>query len=244
MQASHKFTKLSPETKHKQEVIVKKWTATLIGALLISGSAAAQEIYYVTDQLTITMRSGESTQHKIIRSLKSGTKLEIIENNKDSGFSRARTQGGTEGWVLTRFLTTQPSARQRLETANNTIKQLNKELPELRSEVNKSNSERSSLSKTSNSLEKENKKLNKELTQIKEISRNAIALDEDNKNLREKLIRLETDLQAMEQHNSILKDRSSRDWFITGTFVTIFGILIGLLVPRMRVKPKSKWNEL
>ena len=223
---------------------MKIWPTALIGATLISGSVIAQEISYVTDQLTITMRSGESTQHKIIRSLKSGTKLEIIESNKDSGFSRARTQGGTEGWVLTRFLTSQPSARQRLETANSTIKKLDKELSELRSEVKKSNSERSSLSKTSSSLEKENSKLNKELTQIKEISRNAISLSEDNKSLREKLIRLETDLQAIEQHNSILKDRSSRDWFITGTLVTIFGILIGLLVPRMRVKPKSKWNEL
>ena len=223
---------------------MNKWTTHLIGVLFISGNVAAQETLYVNDELSITMRSGESTQHKIIRSLKSGTKLEIIETNKDSGFSLARTQGGTEGWVLTRFLTSLPSARQRLEIANNKIKQLDKELSELRSEAKISNSERSSLSKTSSNLEKENTKLTKELTQIKEISRNAISLSEDNKNLREKLIRIETDLQAMEQHNSILKDRSSRDWFITGTFVTIFGILIGLLVPRMRVKPKSKWNEL
>jgi len=223
---------------------VKKWTTTLIAAVLISGNAVAQQTYYVNDELSITMRSGESTKHKIIRSLKSGTKLEVLESNKDTGFSLARTQGGTEGWVLTRFLTNQPSARQRLKVANKTIENINEELSQLRSEVKKSNSERSSLSKSSSSLEKENRKLSKELSQIKEISRNAITLSEDNKSLREKLIRLETDLQATEQHNSILKDRSSRDWFITGTFVTIAGILIGLLVPRIRVKPKSKWNEL
>ncbi len=223
---------------------MKNWIATLIATLLISGNAIAQQTYYVNDELTITMRSGESTKHKIIRSLKSGTQLNVIKNNKDSGFSFVRTQRGTEGWVLTRFLTTQPSARQRLEAANKTIKKLDTELSELRSEAKKSNTERNSLNKTSISLEKENKNISKELSQIREISRNAITLNEDNKNLREKLIRLETDLQTIEQHNSILKDRSSRDWFITGTFVTIIGILIGLLVPRIRVKPKSKWNEL
>lgn len=223
---------------------MKKWTMALIGGLLISGNAAAQEVYYVNDELTITMRRGESTQHQIIRTLKSGTKLEITETHEDTGFSFARTEDGTEGWVLTRFLTSQPAAKQRLETANSKIKQLNKELSELRSDLKEANSKRSSLDKTSSELEKANNKLTKELTQIKETSRNAIAISEDNQNLREKIIHLETGLQNMEQQNSVLKDRSSRDWFITGTVVTILGILIGLLVPRLRVKPKSKWNEL
>lgn len=223
---------------------MKKRTIALIGWLLISGNAAAQETYYVNDELTITMRRGESTQHQIIRTLKSGTKLEISETHKETGFSLARTEDGTEGWVLTRFLTDQPAAKQRLEAANNKIKKQNKELSKLRKELKETSTKHSSLDKTASQLEKTNKKLNKELTQIKETSRNAIAISEDNTKLREKIIRLDTDLQAMEQHNSVLKDRSSRDWFITGTFVTILGILIGLLVPRLRVKPKSKWNEL
>lgn len=219
-------------------------TMALIGGLLISGNAAAQETYYVNDELTITMRRGESTQHQVIRTLKSGTKLEITETHRETGYSFARTQDGTEGWVLTRFLTTHPAAKQRLEAANNKISQLNKELSRLRSELKQTDAKRSSLDKTSSQLEKTNNTLTKELTQIKETARNAIAISEDNEKLREKIIRLDTDLQAMEQQNSVLKDRSARDWFITGTIVTILGILLGLLVPRMRVKPKSKWNEL
>jgi len=223
---------------------VKKCITALIGGLLISGSATAQKVYYVNDELTITMRRGESTQHQIIRTLTSGTKLEVNETHKDTGFSFARTEDGTEGWVLTRFLTDQPTAKQRLESANNKIKQLNKELSKLRSNLKETSAKHRSLNKTTSQLEKANQQLSTELTQIKETSRNAIAISDDNKKLREKLIRLETDLQAMEQQNSVLKDRSARDWFITGVIITIIGILIGLLVPRMRVKPKSKWNEL
>lgn len=223
---------------------MKKLATALIGGLLLSGSAAAQEVYYVNDELTITMRRGESTQHQIIRTLTSGTKLEISETHKETGFSFARTEDGTEGWVLTRFLTDQPAAKQRLETANKKIKQLNKELSKLRNDLKETSAKHSSLDKTSSQLEKSNKQLSTELAQIKETSRNAIAISEDNTKLREKIIRLDTDLQAMEQQNSVLKDRSARDWFITGTIITIIGILIGLLVPRMRVKPKSKWNEL
>ncbi len=223
---------------------MKNQTIALIWGLLISSSATAQQVYYVNDELTITMRSGESTQHKIIRTLKTGTKLEVTETHPDTGFSYARTQGGTEGWVLTRYLTTLPAAKQRLASAQNEIKKLKTEISELRSDLEQTSTKSSSLDKAANQLEKDNKHLSKELQQIKEISRNAIALNKDNKTLREKLIRLETDLQTMEQQNSVLQDRSARDWFITGTLVTIFGILIGLLVPRIRVKPKSKWNEL
>jgi len=223
---------------------VKKGTIILIGGMLLSGSALAQETYYVSDELTITMRSGESTQHQIIRSLRSGTKLEVSETHQETGYSLARTESGTEGWVLTRFLNTQPAAKQRLEVANNKLEKLTKEVTELRAELSKSNSERSSLDKTSSQLEKENSRLAKELQQIKETAHNAISINADNQKLREKMIYTETALQAMEQQNSVLKDRSSRDWFITGTGVTILGIIIGLLLPKLRLQRKPKWSEL
>lgn len=221
----------------------KAIAATIVG-LILTSSASAAETYYVDDELTITMRSGASTKHQIIRTLKSGAKLNVIEVDKDSGYSLARTDGGTEGWVITRYLSTQPIAKHRLSAAEKKAAKLEKEMTELRQQLNQTSDSRQALDKKSTDLTNQNSKLSKELDRIKEISRNAITLDKDNKTLREKLIKLETDLQAMEQQNSVLKDRSARDWFITGTGVTILGILIGLIVPRLRIKRKSNWNEL
>ncbi len=223
---------------------MKKIHIAIALGLLLPLSAWAQETYYVNDELVITMRSGESTQNQIIRTLKSGTKLEILETNKDSGYSLARTAGGTEGWVLTRYLTRTPIAKDRLAAAEKKSSQLEKELAELKTQFKETSESRAALDQSSNQLSSENKKLAKELEQIRGISSNAITLNNDNKTLREKMIHLETELQAMEQQNSVLRDRSARDWFITGTGVTILGILIGLIIPKIRFQRKSNWNEL
>lgn len=58
------------------EVSVKK---TLILLLLLGAVANLQaESRYVTDQFKVTLRSGESASHKIIRMLPSGYQVELI----------------------------------------------------------------------------------------------------------------------------------------------------------------------
>jgi len=58
---------------------------------------------YVTEITSVTMRTGAGLGHKVIAMLKSGTKLEIIEYQKD--WSKVITDSGQTGWVLSRFLT-------------------------------------------------------------------------------------------------------------------------------------------
>lgn len=223
---------------------MNKLHACLIGSLLLSTPSLAQQIYYVDDELTITMRSGASTQHQILKTLKSGERLEIIETDKESGYSLARLDNGTEGWVITRYLTKSPIARDQLQAAKAELEKANKELTDLKKELRETSSARTSLDKSNTGLASENKRLSNELAHITEISGNAVALDQDNKTMREQIIRMETQIQTLQQQNEVLKDRSTRDWFITGAIVTVIGIFIGLLVPRLRVKRKSNWNEL
>lgn len=222
---------------------MNKLIAAAIGGLLL-GNAAAQETYYVDDELVITMRGGKGTEYQIIRTLNSGTKLEVLEIDKETGYSLARTASGTEGWVLTRYLTQTPIAKQRLATAEKKLAGLEDKVAKLTAQLEQTRAARDTLDQSSTQLAEKTQKLQQELEHIREISSNAIALDQNNKELREKLIRLETDLQAMEQQNAVLKDRSARDWFITGTGVTILGIIIGLILPRVRIQRKSKWSEL
>ena len=51
------------------------------------------------------MRRGPSTQNAIVRMLESGTPLEVISSDAQTGYSRVRlTTSNTEGYVLTRYL--------------------------------------------------------------------------------------------------------------------------------------------
>ena len=82
----------------------------------LSGQALA-ESRYVSDTLEITMRSGKGTSFGITRMLRSGTRLEVLDEDKKTGYTKVRTKSGKEGWVLSRFLMKSPAARDRLANA-------------------------------------------------------------------------------------------------------------------------------
>lgn len=103
-------------------------TLILALALTASGYTQAEETAYVTDNLTITLRSGESIGHQVIRGLKSGTRLTITERNEDTGYSRVTLEDGTQGWVLTRLLSNTPGAQQQLLETRSALKKANEKL--------------------------------------------------------------------------------------------------------------------
>ncbi len=110
-------------------MLTRKLLISVCLSILVSGHALA-ETRYVSDRLEITMRSGKSTSHGIIRMLRSGTQLNVLETDNDSGYSRVRTREGKTGWVLSRFLMKGQAARDKLATAE-------KKLAELELENNK-----------------------------------------------------------------------------------------------------------
>ena len=85
------------------------WVLILMPATSIGKTKNASRTKYVSDSLAITMRSGKSNQHRIIRSLESGTKLRVLETDKN--YTRVKAENGDTGWVLTRYLVDEPVAR-------------------------------------------------------------------------------------------------------------------------------------
>ena len=71
--------------------------------LFIFSSVVNAENRYVSDELTILMRSDKGVGFRILKSLKSGEKIRIIKFDK-SGYAKAKTQSGVVGWVLTSYL--------------------------------------------------------------------------------------------------------------------------------------------
>jgi SH3 domain protein len=80
-------------------------------ATLVSASPAFAETQYVTDQYDFNLRAGQSNRYKIIRTLPSGTPLEIIRVDSKTGYAQVRTEDGTTGYILTRYLQQEPAAR-------------------------------------------------------------------------------------------------------------------------------------
>ncbi len=216
----------------------------LICLAAAASGAYAQTSRYVTDDLTIPLRSGKSTEYRIVAYLPSGAKLDLLESDSDSGYSRVRTDKGTEGWVLTRYLADSPSARDQLDDAKKKLVNSQIDNNRLNDELGKLKGEKNDLSKQVQTLTDDNRRLNQQLASIRQTASSALALDNENKTLKSKAVDLERQVQSYEQENALLKDRRNRDWFIAGALVLGGGVLLGLIIPKLRVRRKSNWDTL
>lgn len=212
--------------------------------MLIPTFAGAKEIQYVSDQLEATLRKGKTNQHQIVRMLRSGAPLEILDVDEKDGYTRVRTADNAEGWILTRYLQKTPVARMQLPELEKQIAAFREENNRLKAELQNSGQQKASLDQTQKKLANENSSLKQELTAIKQTASNALAIDSENKQLKERLFALERDAQIQQQENAALRDRRDRDWFITGATVIVAGIIIGLIVPRLKFKRKTRWDSL
>lgn len=207
-------------------------------------SQAMAETRYVSDRLEIQMRAGKGTQFRILRSLPSGTPLEVLEVDKQNQYSRVRAPGGVEGWVLNHLLMSGPSARDRLAKAEKKLARLELENSKLKTSLAKLREDKGSTDQERSTLKKETNKLNQELERIRRTASSALAIDAENKDLKNKIVGYERQSQSLLQENQSLKDRTARDWFMVGAGVILLGMIIGLIIPRIRWRKKSSWDSL
>lgn len=210
-------------------------------SLLVCGTALA-ETRYVSDNLEITMRSGKGTSYGITRMLRSGTPVDVIEEDKEAGYTHVRVKGGKEGWVLSRFLMKGQAARDRLAAAEKSLAELELENRKMETSMAALTDEKAALEKELASLEGQTRNVSQELSEIKRTASSALAIDSENKDLKGRVVSLERQLQTLQQENEGLRDRTARDWFMVGAGVVLLGIIVGLIIPRIRLRKKSSWD--
>ncbi len=220
---------------------MKKLPVILVLFLILAGSARA-ETRYVSDSLEITMRSGKGNSFSITRMLSSGTPLEVLEVDKDAGYTRVRTKSGKEGWVLTRYLMKTEAARDRLASAEKNLAEMELEKRKLETAMTALSTEKNALAKELEALTGTNRKVSQDLAEIKRTASSALAIDSENKELKSRVVSLERDMQTLRQENEGLRDRTARDWFMVGAAVVLLGIVVGLIIPRIRWRKKSSWD--
>lgn len=210
--------------------------------LLLSSGTALAETRYVSDNLEITLRNGKGTSYAITRMLRSGTPVDVLEEDKESGYTHVRTKSGKEGWVLSRFLMKGQAARDRLAAAEKKLAELELENRKMETSMAELTDEKSALQKELSSLEGQSRNVSQELSEIKRTASSALAIDSENKELKGRVVSLERQLQTLQQENEGLRDRTARDWFMVGAGVVLLGIIVGLIIPRIRWRKKSSWD--
>lgn len=217
-----------------------KKNAVFLLALMLPLLAQAAEVKYVSDELKITLRTGQGSQYQILKTLPSGTRLTVLETGEE-GYSLVRTKDDVEGWVLSRFLIDQPIARDQLAAARKKLERIQTQNSQLKQDQAELKTQNTSLNTELEQLKNKQNSTGQELEKLKQVAAKPILLEKQNQELKQQNVSLEKEFQLVQQENQVLRDRANRDWFIAGAGVLLGGILLGLLIPKIRLRKKSSW---
>lgn len=210
---------------------------------LFAISAAHSAPAWVSDEFEITLRTGPSTSNSIQLMVASGTRLEVLELATESGYSRVRTSSGTEGWVLSRYLMNQPSARAQIEKLTRQLTGTNAQGTSLGSQLAAVRKEYNSAKRRISMLENEKSALESELAEIRRAAADVLGINQQNKNLMDELAAEKIRADTLEQKNRQLSSQNTRYWFMSGALVLLVGILLGIWVPRIRWQRRSGYDR-
>jgi len=212
--------------------------------LSLSSSLSAKTIQYVSDDLTIPMRSGTTTAHKILKFLNSGMALEIIELSDDKKHALVVPveDASRTGWVETRLLMLDKSAREQLELAKKKIQSIKEKQTEIKKQLSERQRQNSELQNIQAKLENRIQKLQDTLTSLRKNASDPIRIADENEQLKQQLASAKIKAEELTQENIILGDQNIKQWFMIGAVVSIGSLILGILLTRIRWKKKESWG--
>lgn len=204
----------------------------LLTLLLFSSTVSAQSYVYITDSVDIPMRSSnklERNPSNVIKMLPSGTQLEILAT--ENGWTKVKFEK-TIGWIISRYLTSQPSAHTQLEKLNQSYN-ANKLLLTKQLQKNKELEAKILELKTKNTLlSVQTGKSQSEKEHIEQVYKDALKLEHANEKLMTEALQLKTEIQLLQNSNIAAQESNSRNWFIVGALVLFFGFIMGFVFPK------------
>ena len=209
-------------------------------ALLVLCSNSFAATLYISDELTVPLRRGPTNGHRIINAaLPSGMALEVLGEDKANGFTQVRTPNGTEGWVPTQYLTTQPAARDQLAAARKRVEALENQLKSSRDDFKETRSAQSQAETRSTELDKQTKQLQAELAELRRVSATSIAQYEENKTLKVQNQQLSAQVTELTGQVTQLRRGTNFKFLLGGGALVLFGLMLGAWI---KSRPKrSSW---
>ena len=202
--------------------------------ILFSGNGLA-ETMFVTDVLKLTLRSGPSTEHKILSVVESGQQVELLEPGED--WSLVRAANGKEGYVLTRYLMPDPTHNVRLEQLQGKHKALMQQAATLLEENTRLKKDSRELKSTLDGNEKTLKKLRVDYEKLKAGSAEYIELKEKYKTASGQLSEQTKRAEALDEELRSIEINQYIKWFLAGSGVLLVGFIVGYSARRQRRRP-------
>ncbi len=196
---------------------------------------------YVTDTMKYTLRSSESNRSKILKMLPSGTALTVL--GEGDHYTKVRTNSGVEGYILTRHTLNKPISLWYLKRANKKLEKLQQDYELIKQELSQLKNNNNETLSSNSALTKERDKLSQEFDDLSQTAANAVQLKHQRDQLQERVVTVERELQQVKRENQTLEDSTNQDWFLIGGLLSLFGVILGFILPKLSWRRKtSNWD--
>ena len=188
---------------------------------------------YVRDTIYVPLRAGQSTEHRILqKGIRSGTPLERLEENPNSGYSRVRMADGMEGWIQTQYLVDSPIAADQLVQANARLAQLEASEQARSRQLAAMAAERDTLAASEAELRAQYQALQTDLERINQLAANTVSIDTQNRALQVERLALQQQIDELLQAHAALADNRDQAWFLRGAGTVLLSLLLGFIAAR------------
>lgn len=187
-----------------------------LGLLGAQSLQAAGSDRWISDSLNTYVRSGPTDGHRIVGTLKSGQKVDLLSTQ--GSYSQIRGEGGSTVWILTSDLQEEPGQFERLPQLTNQVAQLTDQLAKIddtwKTRVQGMQETMDSRKKLVDELEARNQELTEKLTQA------------------------QSELRDTQARLGIENQQALMSYMVYGASIAGVGLLIGLILPAMSRKRK------
>ena len=208
---------------------------------------AQAETRYVSDVLVISIRTEPTRSASIIGHLRTGKAMDVLEDNGE-GFLLIRTDNGEQGWVQSRYTTTDLPKSMVIKQLKNKIASLEKkiagrneqqqklahleevhqaELKQLKAENEDLTTQLLTMEQAVTKAQDQFKDLQEKSKGVTEVYGQRDELQAQNNDMRQKITFLEAENADLVQTGRIL-------WFLAGFGVFLFGWLMGRMGRKQR----------
>lgn len=167
----------------------------------------------------IELMSGLSARDKSLTSLTPGTPFKVLKVNQRIGYARIVLDSGEIGWIPSKAISAAP---------------LPPGLPLIADPQ---------PPKSPEQLHEEVSRLQTELIAVRQAASDILRIQTERDQLQSSVIALKRELESTTREKNALNEDQKQSWFMIGGGVLVTGIILGVLLPRLRVRRRNHWGS-